>query len=65
MEDILGIVSADVRKNFYDPNMKGLDWTALTEETRQRIDSSNNVGQMIMAICLGAETVPATWLCCR
>lgn len=51
MEDILKIVSADVQKNFYDPQMKGLDWPALTEETRQRIDRSNNMGQMILAVC--------------
>jgi carboxyl-terminal processing protease len=50
MEDILRIVSADVQKNFYDPQMKGLDWQALTEETRQRIRDSNNTGQMILAI---------------
>jgi C-terminal processing protease CtpA/Prc len=50
MEDILKIVSADVQKNFYDPHLKGLDWPALTEETRQRIHSSNSQGQMILAI---------------
>ncbi len=50
MEDVLRIVSADVQKNFYDSNMKGLDWTGLTEETRQRIHNSNNMGQMILAI---------------
>lgn len=51
MEDVLKIVSADVQKNFYDPKMKGLDWPALTDETRRRIESSNNMGQMILAIC--------------
>jgi carboxyl-terminal processing protease len=50
MEDVLKIVSADVQNNFYDPHMKGLDWSALTEETRQRIHNSNNQGQMILAI---------------
>jgi len=49
-EDVLKIVSADVQKNFYDPQMRGLDWAALTEATRQRIRSSNNTGQMILAI---------------
>ena len=49
-EDVLKQVSADVQKNFYDPRMKGLDWSALTEETRQRIKASGNVGQMILAI---------------
>jgi carboxyl-terminal processing protease len=49
-EDILKIVSADVRKNFYDPQMKGLDWAALTEQARQQIESSNNTGKMFLAI---------------
>ncbi len=50
MEDILKIVSADVQNNFYDPKLKGLDWTALTEDTRLRIHRSNNTGQMILGI---------------
>ena len=49
-EDILRLVSADVQKNFYDAQMKGLDWAALTEETRVRISTSNNTGQMILAV---------------
>jgi C-terminal processing protease CtpA/Prc len=49
-EDVLKLVSADVQKNFYDPGMKGLDWSALTDETRQRIRASGNVGQMILAV---------------
>ena len=49
-EDVLKQASADVQKNFYDPEMKGLDWSALTDETRQRIGASGNVGQMILAI---------------
>src|SRR3989442_10663186 len=49
-EDILKLVSADVQKNFYDPGMKGLDWSGLTDETRQRIRTSGNVGQMILAV---------------
>jgi len=49
-DNILKLVSADVQKNFYDPGMKGLDWSALTDETRQRIKASSNVGQMILAV---------------
>jgi hypothetical protein len=49
-EDILKLVSADVQKNFYDPGMKGLDWSGLTDETRQRIRASGNIGQMILAV---------------
>lgn len=50
MEDILRIVAADVQKNFYDPRLKGLDWLALTEQTRQQIQASNNTGKMLLAI---------------
>ena len=50
MEDVLRIVSDDIQKHFYDPQMKGLDWPTLTEQTRQRIRSSSNTGQMILAI---------------
>jgi carboxyl-terminal processing protease len=50
VEDILKIVSTDVQKNFYDPRLKGLDWAALTEETRQHIEASKNTGQMFLAI---------------
>jgi len=50
MEDILALVSKDVQKNFYDPTLKGLDWTALTEQARQRIRSADHVGAMIGAI---------------
>jgi len=49
-EDVLRLVSADVQKNFYDPGMKGLEWAALTEETRQRIAHAKSNGEMILAI---------------
>jgi carboxyl-terminal processing protease len=39
-----------VQKNFYDPQLKGLDWAALVEETRQRINTSNDAGQMLLAV---------------
>jgi C-terminal processing protease CtpA/Prc len=51
-EDVLRLVSADVQKNFYDPGMKGLDWTELTEQTRQRIDQAKSNGEMILAISM-------------
>jgi len=49
-EDVLKIVSADVQKNFYDPQMKGLDWAGLTEQTRQRISTARSTGEMILAV---------------
>ena len=49
-EQILNLVSKDVQNNFYDPTLKGLDWSALTEEARQRIRSAEELGEMNGAI---------------
>lgn len=49
-EQILNIVSKDVQRNFYDETLKGVDWTALTEQARQRIASADELGQMHGAI---------------
>src|SRR3981081_3230709 len=50
MEQILNLVSKDVRNNFYDPTLKGLDWSALTDQARQRIRSADELGEMNGAI---------------
>jgi C-terminal processing protease CtpA/Prc len=50
MEMILETVSRDVEKNFYDPSLRGLDWKALTEQTRRRIEASDSAGEMLTAI---------------
>jgi carboxyl-terminal processing protease len=47
---MLDEVSRDVEKNFYDPNLKGLDWKGLIEQTKQRIQAAKVPGQMFTAI---------------
>jgi hypothetical protein len=49
-EQILNLVSQDVQNNFYDQTLKGLDWSALTEQARQRIRSAEELGEMNGAI---------------
>src|SRR5579872_636140 len=49
-EQILDLVSRDVQSNFYDDNLKGLDWPALLEQARERIRSADELGQMYGAI---------------
>jgi carboxyl-terminal processing protease len=39
-----------IKKNFYDPSLKGVDLQKLLSETKQKIDASNNVGEMYAAI---------------
>jgi carboxyl-terminal processing protease len=49
-EQILNLVSKDVQNNFYDESLKGLDWAALTEQARQRIENAGQHGEMMGAI---------------
>jgi C-terminal processing protease CtpA/Prc len=49
-EQILNLVSRDVQNNFYDESLKGLDWAALTEQARQRIENAEQHGEMMGAI---------------
>src|SRR5271154_5233765 len=50
MEDIMDVVTKDIQKNFYDPNLKGVDWKAITEHARQRIRQADHIGDMLAAI---------------
>lgn len=45
-------VAADVEKNYYDPNLKGIDWKAAVNDARTRIDNAKSVGDMMLAIYL-------------
>ena len=40
---ILDQVSDSIRKNFYDPQLHGLDWKALTAQARQRIEQAKSL----------------------
>ncbi len=57
MRDILNIVSRDIQRNFYDPQMKGIDWEKQTVQARARIDKADSVGEMLTAIFWLADSV--------
>lgn len=50
MRDVLKTVSSDIQKNFYDSNLKGLDWRTLTDQARSKIDNAKSMSEMIAAI---------------
>src|SRR3954452_23749057 len=50
MKDIAKQVAKEIEKNYYDAKMNGLDWPALLEQTKTRIDSAKSVGEMMTAI---------------
>ncbi len=57
MKDILSAVSADVAKYYFDPNLNGVDWNAKVAQTRDQIDKSKSVSQMITAIFALVDTL--------
>src|ERR1051325_10343341 len=44
--------SSEVAKNFYDPNMKGLDWKALSAEAEQKVDNAKSMSEAITIISM-------------
>ena len=50
MKDVLRNVSQEIRKSFYDPGMRGLDWEGLTNEAREKIDKAQSTSEMLTAI---------------
>jgi carboxyl-terminal processing protease len=55
MRTILNVVSKEVAKNFYDSSLKGLDWNALTEQAKRKIDNAKSVSDMMQAIFVLVE----------
>jgi C-terminal processing protease CtpA/Prc len=49
-KNMLKVVSSDIEKNFYDPQLKGLDWKGLTAAAETRINNAKTPGEMHTAI---------------
>jgi carboxyl-terminal processing protease len=50
MKDILNVVSKEIEKSYFDPQLKGLDWKGLTAQAKERIDKAASVSDMLTAI---------------
>jgi len=46
-----------IKKNFYDPSLKGIDWEKELHDTQKKIDTSNSPGEMLAAIYFLARKV--------
>lgn len=49
-KNMLKVVSKDIEKNFYDPQLKGLDWKALTAAAETKINNAKTPGEMLTAV---------------
>src|SRR5260221_1153532 len=50
MKSIAKTVAAEIEKNYYDPNLKGLNWNGLLEQAQQKIDNAKNVREIPVGI---------------
>jgi carboxyl-terminal processing protease len=48
--DVMEVISSDIEKNFYDSNLKGLDWKSLVADTDRKIEAAQSVSAMYTAI---------------
>jgi len=49
-EDILHVISDEVRKHYYDPKFHGLDWDARVAEAKQKIDQASSFNMAMSQI---------------
>lgn len=49
-KNMLKVVSSDIEKYFYDPQLKGLDWKSLTAAAEAKINNAKTPGEMLTAI---------------
>jgi len=50
MKDILSVVSKEIEKNYFDSQLKGLDWKGLTAQAKEKIEKAGTVSDMVTAI---------------
>lgn len=52
MRGMLKVTSSEIARYFYDPNLKGLDWKALTAEADEKIKQAKTTSEAITAISM-------------
>jgi carboxyl-terminal processing protease len=49
-QEMLQYLADDVKKNYYDPKLNGLDWDAKVKETKEKIDKADSMNRALSAI---------------
>src|SRR5208282_4666994 len=55
--DMLQVVTDDVRKHYYDPTLRGLDWNAKVAEAKRRIEKTNSMNMALSEIAAALDAL--------
>lgn len=56
-KDMLKTVANDIRKNYYDPDLKGVDWDGVVERANKQIDNARSMGMALNYIAGAVEAL--------
>lgn len=48
--DMLNVVAADIEKNYFDPNLNGVDWGKAKARAKEQIEKAQSSGEMMTAL---------------
>jgi C-terminal processing protease CtpA/Prc len=56
-QDMLQQISADIKKHYYDPNFHGLDWDAIVQQAKERIDKSADLNRAMSEVAAALDAL--------
>jgi hypothetical protein len=54
---MLGSVSEDVKKHYYDPKFRGIDWNVNIKNTQERIDSATSLNRGLSEVAAALDAL--------
>src|SRR5262245_41049572 len=56
-KEMLGDISADIKKHYYDPKMHGVDWEAKVREAKEKIDQSPSMNMAMSHVAAALDAL--------
>jgi carboxyl-terminal processing protease len=56
-QDMLRVISSDIKKHYYDPKLHGVDWDAKVEEMKQRIRETDSMNRALSQVAAALDAL--------